>query len=83
MPQKCRKARKGNFGELKSKKCLGEHAPQTPLVVRNQSVFIQTTSALTGPLTISRLLDSTFVVPRIELCMIVLFEWLFTLTNRL
>ena len=45
MPQKRRKARKGNFGELKSKKCLGEHAPQTPLVVRNQSVFIQTTSA--------------------------------------
>ena len=45
MTQKPRKARKGNFGELKSKKMSWGAGPQNPLVVGNQSVFIQTTSA--------------------------------------
>ena len=80
------KPRKGDFGAFTSKRMLLELSRSRKSV----SIYFRSTfdlylkpACLMGPSTSARLLDSSFVVPWIELCMIVLFEWLFTLTNGL
>ena len=80
------KPRKGDFGVFTSKRMPSELSRSRKSVrIYSRSTFdlYLKPACLMGPSTSTRLLDSTLVVPWIELCMIVLFEWLFTLTNRL
>ena len=79
------KPRKGDFGVFTSKRMLPELSRSRKSVrIYSRSTFdlYLKPACLMGPSTSARLLDSSFV-PWIELCMIVLFEWLFTLTNGL